>query len=77
VDLVSDAHLWSRGLFREVRNGSGENKLIVGPSWTMSREATIDSAAPRLGEHNAYVLGEVLGLSDEEQAQLAAAGALR
>jgi crotonobetainyl-CoA:carnitine CoA-transferase CaiB-like acyl-CoA transferase len=43
----------------------------------MSREATIDSAAPRLGEHNAYVLGEVLGLSDEEQAQLAAAGALR
>jgi hypothetical protein len=32
---------------------------------------------PRLGEHNAYVFGEILGLVAEEQQRLAPAGITR
>jgi crotonobetainyl-CoA:carnitine CoA-transferase CaiB-like acyl-CoA transferase len=77
VDLVADPHLWERGFFREVKSASGEGRNIVGPSWKMSREAAITAAAPRLGEHNAYVFGELLGLSPEQQQELAAAGITR
>jgi crotonobetainyl-CoA:carnitine CoA-transferase CaiB-like acyl-CoA transferase len=77
VDLISDQHLWSRSFYREVKDGAGQTKLTVGPSWKMSREAAIVDAAPRLGEHNAYVLGDILGLSVEEQQKLAQAGITR
>jgi len=77
VDLVSDQHLWASGFFRHVSDHAGQSKPIVGPSWKMSREASISDAAPRLGQHNAYVLGDILGLSDEQQRQLAVAGIIR
>jgi crotonobetainyl-CoA:carnitine CoA-transferase CaiB-like acyl-CoA transferase len=77
LDLVSDPQLWARGFFREVADGDGRTRNIVGPSWKMSREATISSAAPRLGEHNSYVLGEILGLSASEQQTLSDAGITR
>lgn len=77
VDLVADPHLWGNGFFREVHTSEGETRSIVGPSWKMTREAAIGAAAPRLGEHNAYVLGEILGLSPERQRELAEAGVAR
>jgi crotonobetainyl-CoA:carnitine CoA-transferase CaiB-like acyl-CoA transferase len=43
----------------------------------MSRDAAIRDAAPRLGEHNGYVLGEILGLSVAEQQKLSDAGITR
>jgi crotonobetainyl-CoA:carnitine CoA-transferase CaiB-like acyl-CoA transferase len=77
VDLIADETLWARGFFREVKNQAGHARTIVGPSWNMSRGATIDAAAPRLGEHNGYVLGEILGLSAAEQEKLNQAGITR
>ena len=77
LDLVSDQHLWARGFFRHVSDHAGQSRPIVGPPWKMSRQASITDAAPRLGQHNAYVLGDILGLSDEEQGRLAAAGITR
>jgi len=77
VNLVADPQLWADGFYREVRDAAGEGRSIVGPSWKLSREAAITDAAPRLGEHNAYVLGEVLGLSAERQRQLSEAGVTR
>jgi len=77
VDLVADQHLWERGFFREVADRAGQARAIVGPSWNMSRAAAIVDAAPRLGEHNAYVFGDILGLSAEEQQRLAATGVSR
>lgn len=74
VDLVADAHLWARHFFREVQDSAGQTQNIVGPSWKMSRDAVIRDAAPRLGEHNAYVFGTILGLSDEAQRKLAETG---
>lgn len=77
VDLVADPLLWERGFFREVQDRAGNSRTIVGPSWKMSREAQISDAAPRLGEHNAYVFGELLGLSEERQRELVDASVAR
>jgi crotonobetainyl-CoA:carnitine CoA-transferase CaiB-like acyl-CoA transferase len=43
----------------------------------MSRAAVVSAAAPRLGEHNAYVFGELLGLSTDQQQELGKAGITR
>ncbi len=77
VDLVADPHLWGRGFYREVTDKSGQAKNIVGPSWKMSREAEITQGAPQLGEHNAYVFGELLGMSTEQQKEFTEAGITR
>lgn len=77
LDLISDPHLWMSGFYREVSDAAGQSKTTLGPSWNMTRPAQISDAAPRLGEHNAYVFGEVLGLSEEEQERLSAAGITR
>lgn len=77
VDLVSDQSLWAREFFREVTDRAGQARTIVGPAWKMSRGADICDAAPRLGEHNEYVLGELLGLSAAAQRDLADAGITR
>jgi crotonobetainyl-CoA:carnitine CoA-transferase CaiB-like acyl-CoA transferase len=77
LDLVSDPHLWRRGFFTQVTDQAQHTRTILGPAWKMSRPALISAAAPRLGEHNAYVLGGILGLSADEQQQLTDAGITR
>jgi crotonobetainyl-CoA:carnitine CoA-transferase CaiB-like acyl-CoA transferase len=70
IDLISDEQLWDRGFYPTVSDGDGNMKPIVGPGWRMTDQAAITARAPRLGEHNAYVFGEILGLSEEEQRRL-------
>jgi crotonobetainyl-CoA:carnitine CoA-transferase CaiB-like acyl-CoA transferase len=70
LDLMSDPYLWGRGFFTQVTDQVQHTKTILGPAWKMSRPALIRDGAPRLGEHNAYVLGEILGLSADEQQKL-------
>jgi crotonobetainyl-CoA:carnitine CoA-transferase CaiB-like acyl-CoA transferase len=77
IDLTSDQHLWAREFYRTVTDGAGQATPIVGPGWKMSHAAAITDGAPQLGEHNAYVLGEILGLSAAEQQRLAEAGITR
>lgn len=74
LDMIADHHLWSRDFYHEVTESDGSTRPILGPGWKMSRGAEITRGAPRLGEHNAYVFGDVLGLSKEQQAELTAAG---
>jgi crotonobetainyl-CoA:carnitine CoA-transferase CaiB-like acyl-CoA transferase len=77
LDMVSDAHLWARGFYTQVTDQANQAKTILGPAWKMSRPAIVRDGAPRLGEHNAYVLGTVLGLSAQEQEALQQAGITR
>jgi crotonobetainyl-CoA:carnitine CoA-transferase CaiB-like acyl-CoA transferase len=77
LDLVSDDHLWARGFYRYVTDATGETKATVGPAWQLTEGAEITDGAPLLGEHNAYVFGEILGLPAEEQERLAQAGVIR
>jgi crotonobetainyl-CoA:carnitine CoA-transferase CaiB-like acyl-CoA transferase len=73
IDLISDAHLWDRGFYCHVEDSKGRSIPIVGAPWRMSASpASIHRAAPLLGEHNDYVLGELLGLSSEERRRLIA-----
>lgn len=76
LDLVADDHLWARGFYRYVTDGAGQTKATVGPAWQISDGAAITDAAPRLGEHNDYVFGELLGLAPAEQERLKQAGAI-
>lgn len=73
IDLISDGHLWERGFYTHVTDGRHRSIPIVGAPWRMSATpASIRCAAPTLGEHNDYVLGELLGLSAAERGRLRA-----
>jgi crotonobetainyl-CoA:carnitine CoA-transferase CaiB-like acyl-CoA transferase len=75
-DLASDAHLRERGLFRSVPDARGETRVIESAPYKLSRTpGGARRAAPEFGEHQDYVLRDVLGLSDDELAEAAIAGA--
>jgi len=71
-EMVSkDPHSQERGLFVEVDHPELGKRLVVGPPWKLSTTpARVRRSAPLLGEHNQYVLGELLGMSQDEIAQL-------
>ena len=77
VDLVADPHLWARQFYPAVADRDGSLRPIVGPSWIMSDGAAITDSAPQLGEHNDYVLGDILGLSATQRQQFADSGVTR
>lgn len=66
-----------RGVLVEVDDRQGGTRPVVRSPWRFSRSgASIRGPAPRRGEHNAAVLGEVLGLGDGELRRLAEEGVL-
>ena len=67
--LTEDPHLNERGFFEEIEHPDPEmnNKKYDGILWKMSKTpGKIRYRAPFPGEHNNYVLGEMLGMSQEE-----------
>ena len=78
--LLRDPHFRARGYFESVthhpRTELGRQEY-VSRGWRMSgNDVHIPKPAPMLGEDNAYVLSQVLGLSDGEIADLEAADAV-
>jgi crotonobetainyl-CoA:carnitine CoA-transferase CaiB-like acyl-CoA transferase len=73
IDLVSDETLWQREFYSHVTDRAQRSIPIVGAPWRMSATPpSMGRAAPRLGEQNDYVLGELLGLSTEQRQRLVA-----
>jgi crotonobetainyl-CoA:carnitine CoA-transferase CaiB-like acyl-CoA transferase len=73
IDLVSDENLWQRGFYSHVTDHKQRSIPIVGAPWRMTvTSPSIERGAPLLGEHNDYVLGELLGLSVEQRQRLIA-----
>jgi crotonobetainyl-CoA:carnitine CoA-transferase CaiB-like acyl-CoA transferase len=73
--LMADAHLRARGFWESVAHADAGTWDMEGPVWRMSETpAHIRLPAPGFGEHNAYVFGELLGLSDADIAELETAG---
>jgi len=69
--LTHDAHIISRGFFKKANHAVLGDKVLAGlpihfSDWGEGNYAT----PPLLGEHNDYVLGQLLGLSSEEIRQL-------
>lgn len=73
--LMQDAHLRARGFWESVTQVDAGTWDMEGPVWRMSRTpAHVRMPPPMYGEHNQWVLHDLLGLDDEAIAELAAAG---
>ncbi|MBH0779640.1 CaiB/BaiF CoA transferase family protein [Nocardia bovistercoris] len=60
-EIIGDRGLWDREFYRFVSDHREGLRPILGAPWRMSRsEAEITRGAPCLGEHDAYVLAEIL-----------------
>ena len=73
--LVEDPQLRERGLMEWVEHPLSGKRLIAGPPWRFSKTpASIRRPGPLLGEHNHYVLHDLLGLSEQEIERLTEEG---
>ena len=74
LESIDTVHNFS-GFFEPVSHSVAGCWDIDGPHWRMSESpAHIRLPAPTFSEHNRYVFGELLGLSDEEIAKLETEG---
>jgi len=70
-ELTEDPHLRERGFFETVTHPEAGTHEYIGMYARFSRTpGSIRMPAPCLGEHNRYVLGEILGMPAEEIAEL-------
>ena len=71
ADAYDDPHLQSRDYFQTVVHPDAGTHLLSGPIWKLASEAgPLHNPAPMLGEHNDYLLGEVLGYSPDRLGRL-------
>lgn len=76
-DLHKDPQLWHRGHLVQVQSPDIGNVVVESPRFILSRTShSVDAFAPSLGEHNYYVLRELLGYSETEITEFAALGVL-
>ena len=62
-----DPHIKERDLFVEIEHAELGKRLVVGPPWRLSNTPVkVRRPAPLLGEHNQYVLSELLGIPQSE-----------
>lgn len=67
----ADPHFKEIGVFEEVTHPEAGTHVYPGIGWTQARTPNrIRRYAPRLGEDNEYVYKELLGVSDEDYAEL-------
>ncbi|HEY7802482.1 MAG TPA: CoA transferase [Dehalococcoidia bacterium] len=76
ADLLASDHLRERGFFREIDHPVAGTLSYAGPPAHMSASPPAPRRAPLLGEHNADVYSELLGLTPTDLAKLAAAGVI-
>jgi crotonobetainyl-CoA:carnitine CoA-transferase CaiB-like acyl-CoA transferase len=69
-DLYADRHLRERGAFATVDHPELGPLELVGAPFRFGAEPLSMTVAPRLGEHSDVVLGELLGLGEEEIEEL-------
>lgn len=70
-ELLADPHLKARGIFEMVPHAEAGTHPYIGAFAKFSRTPiSIRRPAPCLGEHNQYVFGQLLGMSQDEIAKL-------
>jgi len=75
--LPSGSHSRERRLLEPVSHPSGQIEEMAGLPWRFSETpAHVRLPAPRPGEHNRYVFGDLLGLSSQEMAELEREGVI-
>jgi len=74
-DLMEhDPQLRHRNYFRELGHPEVGKHRVRGPYFLLSKSPCEVRRAPLLGEHNEYVLKEIIGMSDDEIAELVIEG---
>ena len=75
--LSPDPHSQECRLFEPVSHPDGQIKEMAGLPWRFSETpAHVRLPAPRPGEHNRYVFGNLLGLSSQDMAELEREGVI-
>lgn len=75
ADQFSDPHLSERKFYVDIDHPHVGAEWISGMPWQLSdTPGQIRTPAPLLGQHNDYILGELLGLSAESLAALESQG---
>ena len=75
ADQFADPHLSERQFYVDIDHPHVGAELIYGMPWRLSdTPGQIRTSAPLLGQHNDYILGQVLGLSAENLAALESQG---
>jgi crotonobetainyl-CoA:carnitine CoA-transferase CaiB-like acyl-CoA transferase len=75
-ELIRDPHLRERGAFVEVDHPELGRREFVGVPWMMSDYEPPVRHAPLLGEHNEHVFRGLLGMSEDDLAELRRRGVL-
>jgi formyl-CoA transferase len=75
-DLLADAHLRERGMVAKIDHPQAGSFEVPGNPIRLSASSVAVDRAPMLGEHNAEVYAELLGLDEDELRRLHAAGVL-
>ena len=74
ADQFADPHLNARETYVEVDHPHVGAELLYGVPWRFSATpGAVRAPAPLLGQHNDYVLSELLGIDEARMAQLSAA----
>jgi benzylsuccinate CoA-transferase BbsF subunit len=77
ADVYTDPQLRERGLFWPMEHSEMGKFTHLGSSMVLSKTpAQAVKPSPCIGEHNEYILKQILGKTDEEYAEHIAAGAL-
>lgn len=77
ADQFSDPHLSDRQFYVDIDHPHVGSEWIYGMPWRLSdTPGQIRSSAPLLGQHNDYILGQVLGLAAETLADLESQGVI-
>ena len=79
ADIARDVQLKARGYFVAVDHNDTVGRTLTMPGPFAKLSATpivINHRAPRLGEHNAEIYGELLGRSAQQLTELRAIGAI-
>lgn len=76
ADLFADPQLSHRGHFQLLQHAVMGEVLYDGPAFKLSKTPPRLAAAPALGQHNEQVYKEVLGLGDDEIAELLVQGVI-
>jgi len=75
-EVLEQPHLRERGSLRQLDDPRGVELTYPGPPFRPGEGGWELRPAPRLGEHNAEVYGELLGLTGRDLARLRAAGVI-
>ena len=70
AEAAEDPHPWERRAMVDVPDFLAGTMAVSGDFWHFSRTPVVIGSTPKVGEHNEEVLGDLLGYSPEEIAEL-------